>query len=143
MYDNRQPTTDNRQPTTDNRLLMSYEDDLCDFIMNCIGVSFSDAKGIYAKLHKVLMVKCADRLGEDLREAVSFFSMGCESVEKVAFKKDIANALFAVWLEMGLEEVQVEQLVDKLIPFALSILSYELREKEIELNDIVGYNFRA
>ena len=109
------------------KLIDDHQEDLHEFVINHIGMSNQES---------IVVCKTTyDTLGEDQIDLDYSIFRSDETEKKSLFIQTLISKLSFKWIKMGLNELKVKMLIQKFIPFVVSIIFYKLDEKCYEAEE--------
>lgn len=103
------------------KLIDDHQEDLQEFVINHLGMSNQES---------IVVCKTTyDTLGEDQIDLDDSIFRSDETEKKSLFIQTLISKLSFKWVRMGLNELKVRMLIQKFIPFVVSIIFYKLDEK--------------
>jgi len=102
-------------------LINDHQEDLYEFVINHIGMSSQESIEVCMTIFDTLdknMVNLDDNI----------FKLN-EIEKKSLFIQTLISNLSYKWAKMGFNEIKVRMLIQKFIPFVVSIIFYKLEEK--------------
>lgn len=105
-------------------LIKDHQEDLYEFVMNHIGMTSRESIDV-CELTNLTICNLSSDLDESLIEEDRV-------IKKRTYTQRLTFELSSKWARMGFNEPKIRLLVQKFIPFVLSILMYKLEECRFE-----------
>ena len=109
-------------------LMKDHQEDLYEFVMNHIGMTSRESIDV-CELTNLTICNLSSDFDESLIEEKRV-------IKKRTYTQQLTFELSSNWTRMGFSELKIRLLVQKFIPFVVSVIMYKLEEQQFEREEI-------